>query len=429
MAALLAPPAAAAGSPSALAVAINGEINPALATFLVAQVKRAEAENRPALIIRLDTPGGRVDSALAMSDALINSTVPTLAIVTNAFSAGALIALSCQQVIMLPGSEIGAALPISSSGEAIPGLVGKKINSALAAKFRSVAETRGRPADLAEAMVNPDKVIPGLNAKGNILTLTAADAVKYKMADFAAKNGPDALVQGGFGALAVEEAAPGPAVALGAFLTDPIVAAILLAIGLVGLGIELLHPGVAFPGLIGGLALAAYFGGSFLAGHASSVAFLLFVAGLLLLAAEVAVIPGFGLAGLAGLGSIAASIYLSYPEQFPNVAGLAVVLAGIGMGLALWLLPSSRLTRRITLGESLAGNKASNPELARLVDSHGAALTDLRPTGVADLDGERVDVITNGEFVERGAILIVERVEGRRVVVRRMDTLPNKQRE
>ena len=402
-------------------IEIHDEINPAIATYLKRQLEEAEKRNAPLVVLEVDTPGGRVDSAIDMADAILNTSLPTLAVVKNAFSAGALIAMSAEQVAMLPGSEIGAALPITGTGQALDGQVGEKINSALRAKFRSVAETRGRNADAAEGMVNPNKVVPGLKEKGEILTLTSSNAVKYKVANLEARTLDDAVKQAGFARIQLERLSRGPAELIGAFLSQPIVAGILLAIGILGILVELFHPGVAFPGIIGGLALATYFIGSFLAGNGSSVALLLLLAGLALLAAELILIPGSTLVGLLGVGSILASIYLQFGPQFPLVASLAVIISGVGLGIAFWLLPGSNVFKRFALVTNLEGatSTGSSSELKpNLVGRYGRALSDLRPAGVADIEGERLDVVADGEFVASGTMLEVVRVEGRRVVVK-----------
>ncbi len=406
-------------------VRVQGEIQPVSADLLKKQLERAQTENRQLIVIEIETPGGRVDSAIAMSDAIIASRVPTLAVVRNAFSAGALIAMSAEQLAMLPASEIGAALPITGTGEALEGAVGEKINSAVRGKFRSVAEAKGRNKDAAEGMVNPNQVIPGLKEKGEILTLTAPEAVKNNIADFTANSIEDAVKQAGYGNLRLEKYELSNAEQIGTFLTNPIVAGILLAIGIVGILIELFHPGVAAPGIIGGLALAAYFAGNLLIGSGNTVAFLLLIAGFLLLAAELIVIPGSTIVGLLGAGSILASIYLQFGQSFPVVAGTAAIVGGLGLALALWKLPQSTLlSRSIFLNTSLEGttgaavtsSTASTP--SSLVGRYGTAVSDLRPSGVANIEGERMDVVSDGEFVKSGSSLEVVRVEGRRVVVK-----------
>ncbi|MEY4530275.1 MAG: hypothetical protein RLZZ156_996 [Deinococcota bacterium] len=402
---------------------VEGEIQPASAELLKKQIDQANAEQRPLIVIEIQTPGGRVDAAIEMSDAIVSSKVPTLAVVKNAFSAGALIAMSAEQLAMLPASEIGAALPITGTGQALEGAVGEKINSAVRGKFRSVAETRGRNKDAAEGMVNPNKIIPGLKEKGEILTLTAPEAVKNNIADFTAQSVEDAVRQAGFSNLRLEKYVLSPSEQIGATLTNPIIAGILLAIGVVGILIELFHPGLAAPGIIGALALVAYFMGGLLTGSGSTVAFILFIAGILLIMAELLIIPGATVVGLLGLGSIVASIYLQFGQNFAVVSGTATIVAGICIGLALWKLPSSTiLNRSIFLNTTLAttGAPAIVPTqtASKLEGRFGTALSDLRPSGVASIEGERMDVVADGEFIKSGTMLEVTRVEGRRIVVR-----------
>ena len=159
-------------------IPIEGEIDPALAVFVEQSLDRAVQEGATGVVLWVDTPGGRVDAALKISDLILASEVPTLAVVQNAFSAGALISLSAQKIAMLPGSEIGAALPIIATPNAEPQAADRKVISALRAKFRAVAEARNRPPEIAEAMVDPDQPVKGLNKKGEPLTLSGDRAVQ-----------------------------------------------------------------------------------------------------------------------------------------------------------------------------------------------------------------------------------------------------------
>ncbi|MFN3265615.1 MAG: NfeD family protein [Deinococcales bacterium] len=403
---------------------VEGEIQPTSAVLLKKQLEQAAVEKRPLVVIEIQTPGGRVDAAIEMSDAIVSSKIPTLAVVRNAFSAGALIAMSAEQLAMLPGSEIGAALPITGAGQAIQGDVGEKINSAVRGKFRSVAETRGRNKDAAEGMVNPNKVIAGLKERGEILTLTAPEAVKNNIADFTAQTVEDAVRQAGFANLRLEKYELSTAEQVGAFLTNPIVAGILLAIGVMGILIELFHPGLAAPGIIGGVSLVAYFMGGLLTGSGSTVAFILFIAGLLLIMAELLLIPGTTIVGLLGAGSIVASIYLQFGQNFGMVAGIAAIAGGLGLGLALWKLPKSTLLNRSIFLNTTLADMGTGTAMAgggmphKLEGRYGSAVTDLRPSGVANIEGERVDVVSDGEFVKAGTMLEVIRVEGNRIVVK-----------
>ena len=401
-------------------VPIEGEIDPALAVFVDQALARAEAEGASGVAFLVNTPGGRVDAAIKISDRILETPLPTLAVVKNAFSAGALIALSAEQVAMLPGSEIGAALPV----EVIPGLkyeaADRKIISALAGKFRAVAEARGRPAKIAEAMVDPEIAIDGLTKKGEPLTLSAAKAVELGIADFEARTLAEALKKAGF-APEIQRIEPGARVRAARFLTSSTVAAVLLAVGVLGLLIEALTPGFGLPGLLGLAALGLYFLGGFLAGLSGVVEVLLFFAGVLLLLAEILLIPGFGIAGIGGIAAILASIYFTFGGQTLYVISVAVILVAVGLFLAFRFLPRTRTGRALVLESAIAAEAPPEEKLRPLVGAIGRAITPLRPAGVAQFGERKVDVVAEGEFIEKGSTVRVVRVEGARVVVRKED--------
>ncbi len=399
-------------------IPIEGEIDPALAVFVDQALARAEAEGASGVAFLIDTPGGRVDAAIKISDRILETPLPTLAVVKNAFSAGALIALSAEQVAMLPGSEIGAALPV----QVIPGVkyeaADRKIISALKGKFRAVAEARGRPAKIAEAMVDPEIELEGLTPKGEPLTLSAAKAVELGIADFEAGTLSEALKKAGFSPETVR-VEPGARVRVARFLTSSTVAAVLLAVGVLGLVIEALTPGFGIPGTVGLLALGLYFLGGYLAGMSGVLEVLLFLGGVLLLLAEIFVIPGFGIAGIGGIAAILASIYFTFGNQTLYVASLAVLIVAAGLLLAVRLLPRTRTGRALVLESAIAGEAPPEAKLRPLEGAIGKALTPLRPAGVAQFGERKVDVVAEGEFIEKGSTVRVVRVEGVRVVVRK----------
>ena len=399
-------------------IPIEGEIDPALAVFVDQALTRAENEGASGVAFWIDTPGGRLDAAIKIADRILETPLPTLAVVKNAFSAGALIALACEQIAMLPGSEIGAALPV----QYIPGVkyeaADRKIISSFKAKFRAVAEARGRPAEIAEAMVDPEIEIEGLTPKGEPLTLSAEKAVELGVADFLAATLTEALAKAGF-APEVERLEPGTRVRVARFLTSSTVAAVLLAVGVLGLLIEAFTPGFGLPGLLGLTALGLYFLGGYLAGMSGVVEVLLFLAGVFLLLAEIFLIPGFGVAGIGGLTALFASIYLTFGEETLYVASLAVVLIVAGLLLALKLLPRTRTGRALVLESAIAAEAPPEEKLKPLEGALGKALTPLRPAGVAQFGERKVDVVAEGEFIEKGSTVRVVRVEGVRVVVRK----------
>ncbi|GAA6735708.1 NfeD family protein [Thermus oshimai] len=394
-------------------IPIQGEIDPALAVFVEQALARAEAEGASGVAFLIDTPGGRVDTAIRISDRILQTPLPTLAVVQNAFSAGALVALSCQQIAMLPGSEIGAALPVVALPFQEPEAADQKVISALKGKFRAVAEARGRPVNLAEAMVDPALEVPGLSAKGEPLTLSADKAVELKVADFKAASLQEALRQAGFSP-ETERLAPGPRVQVARFLTSSAVAGLLLALGLLLLLLELFTPGFGVMGALGLALLGLYFAGGWLAGLSGAFELVLFFLGVALLLAEAFLFPGFGLAGALGVGAILASVYFTFGENALWVIAIAVIALGLGLLLVFRYLPRTRPAQALVLESAISEHAA---EEAVEVGSLGVALTDLRPGGVGRFGAKRVDVVANRGFIPKGTPIRVVEVRGPTVLV------------
>jgi membrane-bound serine protease (ClpP class) len=402
-------------------IPIEGPIDMPLATFIENSLDQAEREGASGVVFRVNTPGGRVDAAFRITNRILATPLPTLAVVENGFSAGALISLAAQQIMMLPGSAIGAALPITVIpliGEAQP--ADRKVIAALRTKFRSVAEARGRPVNLAEAMVDPEVVIQGVTAKGEPLTLSARRAVELKVADAEVASLRAALEKAGF-SLDTVEVQPGPEVRVARFLTDPTVAAILLAVGILGLVLEFFTPGTFIPAIVGLTSLSLFFLGGFLAGLTTAVAVILFFAGLLLVAFELFITPGFGVAGLLGLGLIGASMYFTFGDQALQVGAIALITLAVGLFLFFRYIPRVRVARPFVLSSAVEAVAPPKTELDVLLGAVGTALTDLRPAGTAQFGDRRVDVVSSGEYIKRGQKVRVIQVEGPRVVVRGLE--------
>lgn len=450
LAAIAAAPVRAQDADAVWILPIDTEITPATAQFVASRVERANEARPLALLLRVDTPGGRVDSMQRIVDAVMNDArVPVLAVVENAFSAGALIAMAAEQLAMLPGASIGAALPITIGvGGANP--VDEKYTSALRGQFRSVAEARGRDGAVAEAMVDPSREIPGLSARGELVTLSADEAVEQGIADLVADDLPDALSAFGYGGARTVVLERNLTERIGTWLAGPIIAGVLLILGIGGLVIEFFSPGFGIPGAIGVVALALFATSAFVATPAGIVDVLLILGGVLLLALEAFVIPGFGVAGVLGLAAIVAAVIRIFQNDAVTVLATTAIGGGLLMGLLLWLLPNTGLGRRLTLSERIGGGLAGagagtggeasampvDPERAKLVGDRsdlagrtGVALSDLRPAGVARFGDERVDVVSDGDYVASGSRIQVLRVEGVRVIVRAVETNPPSQPE
>jgi len=407
-------------------IPIEGEISSATAQFVRARIDRANREQPLALMFVIDTPGGAVPAMQRIVDDILNRVeVPTMAVVRNAFSAGALIAMATEQLAMLPGSAIGAALPIQVTPTGIAP-VDEKFTSAFRGEFRSVAEARGRDPRIAEAMVDERIEIPGLSTENELLTLTASQAVEFNIADTEARSIGDALDLFGYGGARIERLEPNLTERLGGFLAMPLVAGLLLVLGIGGLVIEFFTPGFGVPGAIGVLALALLALTAVVATPAGALDVVLILVGIVLLAVEALIIPGFGVAGVLGIGVLAFAVFRIFQESWVFVLGYGAVFGGVLLAVLLWFLPNSRFASRLRLhtriGRSSHDEESVEPgryrERADLVGQLGLALTDLRPAGTARFGDDRVDVVTQGDFIRSGTTIKVLHVEGNRVTVR-----------
>ncbi len=412
---------------------IEGMIDLGLAPFVQRVLNQAAHEGAATVIFEINTFGGRVDAAVLIRDALLNSRVSTVAFVNKrAISAGALISLAAEKIVMTGGGTIGAATPVQMGQPGAPAQpVAEKTVSYVRKEFRATAEARKRPPLVAEAMVDADVEIPSLIQKGKLLTLTTEEALKHKVADFGAETIDSVLNQLGLAGAQVKRASPNWAEEFVRFLTNPIVSSLLITIGMLGIFLEIRTPGFGLPGALGLTSLALFFWGHWIVQLAGWEEILLVGAGLVLLILEIFVIPGFGLAGVLGIGALLAGLSLSLIgggdtlEFVVFAVGrvlISVLLALVASLLTLRFLPRLPFGRQLILETGLAtgAGYASAPEGDKSwLGKSGTAFSPLRPAGIAEIDGERVDVVSAGEFINAGMPIVVTRVDGNRIVVRR----------
>jgi membrane-bound serine protease (ClpP class) len=422
--------------PVVYTVPIEGVIDLGLAPFVQRVLDEATAAGAAAVVLEINTFGGRVDAAVLIRDALLNARIRTIAFVNKrAISAGALIGLAAEKLVMADGGTIGAATPVQSGQPGAPAKpVEEKTVSYVRKEFRATAESRKRPLLIADAMVDADVVIRGLTEKGKLLTLTTEEALRHKVIDFRADSLEALLDKLKLGGAELRRASPNWAEQLVRFLTHPVVSSLLITIGMLGIIIELRTPGFGVPGGLGILSLALFFSGHWLVQLAGWEELILALAGVALLAAEIFAIPGFGIAGILGILALLASLVLSLlgggdtPEFMMKVAGrvaLSLLFAVVASLILLRYLPRLPFGRSLVLetGLSAAQGYAAAPESdMRWLGKQGRASSPLRPAGIAEIDGERVDVVSDGELIDAGQVIEVVRVDGNRVVVRRITT-------
>jgi len=403
--------AGSAGGGRVVVVPITGTVDEGMAHLVARAVREANAERAAALVLDVNTPGGLVSAAFEIRDAMFAAHVPTVAYISQrAYSAGALISLSAQTIVMAPGASIGAAEPIPNDPKHV---------SALRAEFASTATRNHRNPTLAAAMVDKSVDAPAYKKSGAILSFTAEEAVRAHFADGIAPTLDGALARANVhGTIATAAYTWGENLAR--FATSPEVSGILLSLGVLGLIVEVqtLH-GIA--GLLGVTSLALFFGTHVYAGFSDAIVIALAIAGVVGLIFELHVFPGHGLAGVLGAVALFAAVVLAFGLSFIFIAAqaisIAIVLSAIFTVLATRVYPESAFFRRITFAGVQGPDYVASRDFSALLGQTGIATSYLRPAGVARVDGERVDVLTEGDFVPAGAAVRVSRVQGSRVFV------------
>lgn len=418
-------------------VPIEGMIDNALASYIDRAILDAEEADASLLVFHVDTFGGLVDAADKIRKSILNAELPTVAFIDkNAASAGALISYAADRIVMVPGASIGAATVVDGvGGEAAP----DKYQSYMRGLMRATAEANGRDPRIAEAMVDETLVVEGISEAGKVLTLSAQEALRFGVSD-ATLDDVDAVIEEyGVADRPVIRHRATRAENLLRFFGSPVVQSILMLMMLGGLYFELQTPGVGFAGAIALVGAALFFAPHYLLGLVESWEMILFFVGVALILVEIFVIPGFGVAGISGIvmvvvaliASLVGNVGFDFPP-FPALSPALGTFATTLILLALFIfsvsryLPRSERFNRLVLQPDLSSavGYTSADTRADLVGRTGLALTTLRPSGTIDIDGERVDVVTAGEYIAGGTPVEVVRVRGSRVEVRPRKVLP-----
>ena len=437
-----------------IVIPLQGEISPALHFFLRRGIKLAEANEAAAIILDMNTYGGRLDVAEEMTRALNRVVIPTYTFIdSNAGSAGAIIALSTRHIYMAPVSAIGAAAPVLATGQDLPETEREKTVSYWSALARNMATRNGHNPDIAEAFINKDKEVKigdrVLHAKGSLLTLNAQEASEQV-------NGKPLLADGIAGSLddLIKKAKLGGQIVrlhptgfehLAFWITA--LAPLLLLGGIVGAYLEFKIPGATLPGFIAAICFALFFLGHYLAGLAGWEAVVFFSLGVALVLIEVLFFAHSTIVfGVVGVLLILVSFFWAMVDRYPDQPlipstgmlllpmlniSIAIIASIVIISLLARYLPRTSFYRRFAL---LAANP-SGPSFATSdrqfitglpiqPGTEGMAVTMLRPSGKARF-GERVfDVVTAGEFIPADTSIVVSAIDGMRVVVARASPQP-----
>jgi len=451
-------------------IPLSGMIDGGIYNSLTRRVEIAKEHGSNLIIFELDTYGGQLEPAFEISEHISNiKNTKTIAFIpTKAISAGSLIAISCNEIYMAPQAELGDCEPIVPSSEGGYKTVGEKIQTVLRTKFRKFAEKNGYPVLLAEAMVTKeievyrvvteerpdgyyitgrelkemnDKEKKKLKSKkliieeGKLLTMYAKEAYEYQFAKEIVEDRNSLLKL-----LNLENVTPD---ILETNWSEEMVrflgriSPVLLGIGLAALWMEFKSPGFGLPGIVGILCLATVFLSKHLVGLAETPEIIIFFIGILLIAVEILFIPGFGIAGIPGIILILIGAILSFQDftipRTPYDVDLlimnifTVMCSIIGSGIAIFLMfkfmPGMPFFNRLVLTTSETTQSGfvipSQPAGGSdLTGAKGMALTALHPTGKIEVNNNTLDVVTDGEFIEKGQTVEIIEIRGNRIVVK-----------
>ena len=411
--------------------------------------EEARKANANIIIIEMNTYGGEVSFADSIRTKILNSDIPVIVFIdNNAASAGALISLACDKIYMSQAATIGAASVVDQTGQKLP----DKYQSYMRATMRATAEAHGkdtvvtgndtvvkwkRDPLIAEAMVDERTVVPNVADSGKILTFTTQEALKYGYCDGTAENIREIIKkESGNQPYELVKFKPTTWDNIKGFLMSPILQGILIMLIIGGIYFELQSPGIGFALGVAITAAVLYFAPLYIDGLAANWEIILFIIGLILIAFEIFVIPGFGISGISGIALVVTGLILSllnnvnfdFEPVHPGDTGRAIltVIGGLTLGFGLILYLSSKigskgLFRKLALETTLEnkeGYVGVSLEADNLVGKTGVASTVLRPSGKVKVDGKVYDAVSvNGEFIEKGIQVIIVRYETGQVYV------------
>ena len=450
-------------------VPVSGTVDPGMAAFIKRSIETPLSDPDSLLVFEVDSFGGRVDSALQIVDTILSAPEgKTVAYVKKkAISAGALIALASSRIVMRNNTTIGDCAPITYSSEG-PKVLGEKFQSPLRAKFRALAKRNGYPQTLAESMVTAEMMVYAVKLdgktlymdsqafedlsqaekdriiskktivdKGELLTMDDAEALELGFSSMSVDNLEEMLKRmeiENYTMIRIEESWSETLVRyIGG------IAPFLLLIGLAALYMEVSAPGFGIPGIIGITSLALVFLNQYLVGLADYTELLLLILGILLLGFELLVIPGFGIAGIAGLVFIAAGAILAFQdfvipdpslpwqaeiltENIVYVLGAFFTAIIVALFLLRYVMPKlSVVVEGPYLNATLEDSHANSLEAeGAKVGDIGVTTTLLRPSGKVKIKDDIFDGITQGEFMEKGTSVKILQIQGNRIIVSRI---------
>ena len=431
---------------------LKREIGPAAWRTTSQSIDRAVEMNADLIIIHMNTYGGMVVAADSIRTKILNSPIPIYVFVdNNAISAGALIAIAADRIYMRDGASIGAATVVNQTGAEVP----DKYQSFMRAVMRATAESHGRDTiitgvdtvfrwrrdpRIAEAMVDPSVVIPGVSEAGKVLTLTTEEAIRLRYCEGRADRIEDILAANNITTYRLERHVLTTLEKIIQFLINPYLQSVLIMLIIGGIYFELQTPGIGFPIALAVTAALLYFAPLYLEGLAENWELLIFFAGLILIAVEIFAFPGFGVTGITGIFLMILGLSLAMVDNIVFEWDFSLGLLSIfkstcivvsssvfALIVSIWLgksfLDNPHLKRVMLIAEQRSSEGYIGvDDLSGMIGVTGTARTMLRPAGKVDVDGKLYDAVCEIGYINPGDEVKVIRYETGQLYVKNLNT-------
>ncbi|MEM7108452.1 MAG: NfeD family protein [Bacteroidota bacterium] len=412
---------------------IRSDIDPRMSRYVELALENAREIEADLVVVDMDTYGGIVTDAKDIVENIMAFDKPVWVFINNdAASAGALISIACDSIYMAPGANIGAATVVTADGAAAP----DKYQSYMRSTMRSIAEEKGRDPKIAEAMVDQSIAIDSVTQEGQVITFSTTEAIKFGFCEAKVNSIEELLERNEITDYEITTYKLSSTEKIIAVFLNPFVSGILILVIIGGIWFELQTPGVGFPIAAAILAATLYFVPYYMNGLAENWEIIAFFLGVVLIAVEVFVIPGFGVAGILGISLTIGSLILvmvnndnfdfSFVPFSAILTAVVVVIAAMAGSVVLFVVAgasfaTTKAFSRLTLTDTMPKDDGytSTYYSKELIGKEGIAQTILRPSGKILIDDELYDAYTRGDYLNKGDKVIVTSAEGTSLKVKR----------
>ncbi len=421
--------------PTVMVMEIKAEIDSRMTRYVTLALDHAKKIEADYVIVEMDTYGGVLTDAKDIVDLMMAFKKPIWVFVnSDAASAGALISIACDSIYMSPAASIGAATVVEGAGgNAAP----DKYQSYMRSIMRSTAEENGRDPRIAEGMVDEKIVIDSIKQAGKVITFTTSEAIKYGYCEAKVESVEEILKRNNVANYTLQRFELTSIEKIVAFFLNPFISGILILIIIGGIYFELQAPGIGFPVIAAVIALVLYLVPYYLNGLAAYWEIIALFIGVGLLVAEIFIIPGFGVAGVAGVVLTVSALILimlnndNFNFDFVSMHSLLMAslatIGGLAGGVLLLFFGGAKLSKSkafkrmaLTDTQSSAKGFSVGTNENSLIGKQGKTHTILRPSGKVLIEEQVYDAFTQGGYIEKGEAIEVISTEGVTLKVKKL---------